>query len=384
MLFAQFAEPRGNKIEQHPGSVSAPRILNRERRYPFPCGQIQGSIGRCFNRTASMKTLLAFVASLFACQAFSLAAESPEYLQSFDPLKGFRPAQDNLTQVFLQIAGSLESYGSPEPYLRHMAKEHDRIEGLYLRKNGKASQSYRPAYMTDEYLNRLAANWNLLSPKLGLEPYAKDVGHMMRNAIKGTSGTGTIAIDIFNQHQSHVFDCMAGKSTKAADFETLKAQLIARLELSNTGAHPEPARSDAVTFALGIHGVTMKLFKRLDDGLKPADAEKVKTALTSIFMDVGQMAQSELEAGIAEWALKLQTKPRGQDEVAGPIYSPDTEKALTPDERKVFAAFLRKNRFSRDDFALLDKFYSAAYDKLTDRGKDEMSRRFWAGTRRER
>lgn len=238
--------------------------------------------------------------------AGAVAADKPEYLASFDPAKGFKPAQDNLTQVFLQIAGSLEHYGSPEPYLRHIAKEHGRIQSLYLRKYGTAPKSYRPAYMTDEYLNRLAANWNLLSPKLGLEPFAKDVGHTMRNAIKGTRGTGTIAIDIFNEHQSHVFDRMAGKGTTPADFEALKSQIITRLELDRKVVDEERyemARRDAVSFALGIQGVTMKLFKRLDDGLKPADAERVKTVLKSIFMDVGQMAQSELEAGIAGFAI---------------------------------------------------------------------------------
>jgi hypothetical protein len=253
-----------------------------------------------------MKTLLTLVASLLLCQASGNAAERPEYLASFDPAKGFKPAQDNLTQVFLQIAGSLEFYGSPEPYLRHMAKEHARIEGLYLRKNGKAPKSSRPAYMTDEFLNRLAANWNLLSPKLGLEPYAKDVGHMMRDAIKGTRGTGTIIIDIFNQHQARLFDQMAGTGGAPADFEALKAQLVTRLELDKptvSEGQYEVARRDAVSYAIIIHGTTMKLFRRLDQGLKPADAEGVKSVLTSIIMDVGQMAQSELEAGIAEWAV---------------------------------------------------------------------------------
>ena len=60
---------------------------------------------------------------------------------------------------------------------------------------------------------------------------------------------------------------------------------------------------DAVRSAIVIHGITMNLFKRLDQNLKSADAERVKTTLTSIFMDVGQMAQSELETGIAEWAI---------------------------------------------------------------------------------
>ena len=92
-----------------------------------------------------MKTLLTFVASLLlVCQTTSFAADRPEYLASFDPAKGFKPAQTDLTEIFLQIAGSLECYGSPEPYLRQMAKEHERIEALYLQKRGKAPTSYRP------------------------------------------------------------------------------------------------------------------------------------------------------------------------------------------------------------------------------------------------
>lgn len=254
-----------------------------------------------------MKTLLAFVASLLlVCQTRSLAAEQAEYLVSFDPAKGFKPAQTDLTEIFLQIAGSLEYYGSPEPYLRHMATEHARIEALYLRKNGKAPTSYRPAYMTGEYINRLSKNWNLLSPKLGLEPFAKEVGNTMRDAIKGTRGTGTVIVEIFNQHQARVFDKMTAKATQPADFEALRSQLTNRLELDKTqindAGYSIPHR-DAVRSAIVIHGITMNLFKRLDQNLKSADAERVKTTLTSIFMDVGQMAQSEMEVGIAEWPI---------------------------------------------------------------------------------
>ena len=129
---------------------------------------------------------------------------------------------------------------------------------------------------------------------------------MMRDAIKGTRGTGTIVVEIFNQHQAQVFDEMTGKRHRPADFETLKAQLITRLELDRAqiddAAYAIPRR-DAVRSAIIIHGMTMKLFKRIDQGLKPADAERVKTVLSSVFMDVGQAAQSELEAGIAEWAI---------------------------------------------------------------------------------
>jgi hypothetical protein len=233
------------------------------------------------------------------------AAEQPEYLASFQPAKGFKAAQRDLTEVFLQLAASLEAFGSPEPYLRHVAAEHGRIESLYRSKYGKNPRSFRPDYMTDAYLDKLSANWKLLSPKLGLDAWAKDVGHMMRDAIKGTRGTGTIVIEIFNQHQSRVFDQMAGKANQPADFEQLKDQLITRLELNNTAVDEtgfEVARRDAVTFALGIHGVTMKLFKRCEDGLKPDAAQAVKTVITSIILDTGQMAHSELQTAIAEWA----------------------------------------------------------------------------------
>lgn len=253
-----------------------------------------------------MKTVAVFAFAVFlAVNVAAAANERFEYLASYDPAKGFKPAQRDLTEIFLQLAGSIEAHGSPVPYLKHVAAEHSRIENLYRRKSGKEPKSFRPAYMTDAYLDKLAANWNILSPKIGLEPYAKDVGHMMRDGIKGTRGTGTIAVAIFNEHQTVVFEEMAGKSREPAGFERLKKQLISRLELNNLDVDEwgfETARRDAVTYALGIHGVTMKLFKRLDEGVDAKAAAAMKTYLTSVIMDVGQAAQSELQAGIAEWA----------------------------------------------------------------------------------
>lgn len=253
-----------------------------------------------------MKTIFALILGIIlSVQMSGQAGESPEYLASFDPAKGFKPAQRDLTEVFLQLAGSLEFYGSPEPYLRHVTAEHTRIEALYTDKFGKAPKSYRPAYLSDAYIDRLAANWKLLAPKLGLAPYAKEVGNDMREAIKGTRGTGTIIVAIFNQHQTKVFDSMAGKGGEGASFESLRTELVSRLELDkinvSEGGYDVPRR-DAVSYAIVIHGITMKLFSKLDAGLKPADAGRVKAIITSVFMDVGEMAESELRAGISEWA----------------------------------------------------------------------------------
>jgi len=258
-----------------------------------------------------MKTIFSFLIGLIlACQIPALAGESPEYLQSFNPTNGFKPAQKNLTEIYLQLAGSLEYYGTPELWLRHEMSEHKRIEAKYQQKYGKPSKSYCPAYMTDEYIDRLAKNWNALSPKLELKPFAQEAGHFLRLSIKGTRDTGTIIVEIFNQHQARVFDAMTRAGGEVPNFNSLKSQLITRLELDkkeiNDSGYDIPHR-DAVSYAIIIHGSTMKLFRKLDASLKPADAERIKAALTSVFMDVGRMAQSELEAGIAEWALDNQT-----------------------------------------------------------------------------
>ncbi len=82
---------------------------------------------------------------------------------------------------------------------------------------------------------------------------------------------------------------------------------MSRLELDKKQVDEERyeiARRDAVSFALGIKGVTLKLFARLDAGLSPGDAKTVKLILTSIFDDVGQMAESELHVGLLEWSVK--------------------------------------------------------------------------------
>jgi hypothetical protein len=234
-----------------------------------------------------------------------LGAERPAYSDSFDPVSGFKPAQRNLTSIFLQIAGSLEYHGTPEPYLRHTAQELVRIERRYRSKSGSMPSS-RPPVMTDEYVERLSKNWNLLAPKLGLDAYAKEVGRTMRNAIRGTRGTGTILIDILNEHQSRVLGRMAGKRVPASDYAALISTLKERLELGKSSVEEERyemARRDAVSFALGIEAATNRVFTRTDQRLTPSDAERVKRVLKSIILDVGETAQAELEAGIGEWAI---------------------------------------------------------------------------------
>lgn len=265
-------------------------------------------MGKALIKTYLRRGLLVATAAVIAASSLR-AAEKPEYLASFDPAMGFKPAQSDLTEVFLQIAGSLECYGSAVPYFAHMKAEHARIEAKYRQHFGTEPKHFCPAYMDDNYFEGLADNWKLLAPKLGLEPLTKKTGHLMRDAINGTRGTGTMLVEIFNQHQARVYASMIGKGTEPADFDALKTDLINRLEIGKRIVHDENygmAQRDAVDFTTGIEGGFNRLFAALDTGLTPSNAARVKGFVTSICIDVGRMAQSELQAGIIENALDRQ------------------------------------------------------------------------------
>ena len=306
------------------------------------------------------------------------AAGTPEPLPSFDPTKGFKPAQSDLTAVFLQIAGSFEFYGSPEPYLRHMKAEHARIKAKGQKQFGDKATNYCPTYMDAAYLDRFAANWKHMAPQLGLEPLAKSTGSLMRAAISGPDGKGTILKKVFDQYQHEVSAAMSTKkAVPIPDFDSLKAEMVKCLRLDKTPAEVDNLTQEqqaVVSPANEARAAFLKLFTAVDAGLPPADAEKVKTVILGIVTDVGCMAVSEVEAGILEESLDYIRSLQGP-------YSPEQETALNAEERKTFVAFMKKPRFKRADFPALDKFYSGPYDRLTERGKDEMSKRIDAGTR---
>lgn len=114
----------------------------------------------------------------------SALAEPLPYADYYNPAQGFKPAQANLSRAFLKLAGSLEHHGSPEPYLRHVMAEHARIDAAHHAAGGKGSS--RPAYLTDDYLERLLANWKKIQEPLKLEEFCREAGRNMRYAILGT------------------------------------------------------------------------------------------------------------------------------------------------------------------------------------------------------
>lgn len=256
----------------------------------------------------SLTTCIAGFCCLLAAATLSVSAQDTAeqtYSARYDPAKGFKPAQVNLTAIMLQIAGSLEVYGSPEPYLRHMQKEHERVSRLFEQKTGKAHASRVPAHMTVAYVDKLAKNWNLLAQPLQLDALAKEAGRCAREAILGTRGTGTIAVEVLNEHQKLVAAEMQGKQVRGADFEGLRRALANELEFGKDDVDMtgyETARRDAVSYALVFDGKLRTVFKTVDS-VAPQQAQQLKAAVKSVFLDLGAMAQSELEIGILAWSI---------------------------------------------------------------------------------
>jgi hypothetical protein len=115
----------------------------------------------------------------------SKANDPPPYAAYFNPDKGFKSVQGSLQMIFLQLAGSLEHYGTPEPYIRHVMTEHGRVDAKYFKATGRHITS-QPPYLTNEYIESLAKNWNQMSPVLTLEPLCKTSGRNLRYAIMGS------------------------------------------------------------------------------------------------------------------------------------------------------------------------------------------------------
>jgi len=60
----------------------------------------------------------------------------------------------------------------------------------------------------------------------------------------------------------------------------------------------------------------------------------------------------------------------------------EKEAALNAKEKGEYSGFLKEDYFTKKDFAHLDEFYAHTWDRLSEGGKDQMSKRIWEGVRR--
>lgn len=156
--------------------------------------------------------------------------EKPPYLAYFDPDEGFKPVQGSMAEVFLQLAGSMEYCGSPIPYMKHIAAEHERVNAKYRKKYNRDPVSNLPPHMDVEYFSDLDKNWEILKDKLGLERLSREIGRLVREGIKGQSGQGTIVINMLNRHQELIYDDMTSGEIRVVGSKRLRAELAKLLE----------------------------------------------------------------------------------------------------------------------------------------------------------
>lgn len=222
----------------------------------------------------------------------------------FDAKMGFKPVQDSLVDVFRQMASSLEHYGSPAPYFRHIVDEHARVEAKYAKHYGRKPASSRPEHITHEYLDQFEKNWEHMSENLGLEKFTKNIGRFINEGIAASDGKGTIIFDILNRHQRLLYQDM-------------------------TSGEPRE---------VGSKRLVEELLKLLMPG--------------------------------AAWT---------------PEDMADAEEDLSDVEREQYRDLVARSRFTKADFPAMERFYdSPGYEKLSENGKAELSRRVWDGIRAEK
>ncbi len=79
---------------------------------------------------------------------------------------------------------------------------------------------------------------------------------------------------------------------------------------------------------------------------------------------------------------KVEHAAEVQAQVAAAAALAAKETKLNAGERETYRGFLEKSYFTKKDFGKLDEFYTHSYDKLSEGGKEEMSKRIHEGIRR--
>lgn len=104
-------------------------------------------------------------------------------------------------------------------------------------------------------------------------------------------------------------------------------------------------------------------------------------ATTSILVAVADHARAKMgaleEKAARQEQERFEVESRAQ---AASLAARETE--LSKREQAQYARFLEKDYFTRADFSSLENFYSTAYDRLSEGGKNQMSQRVWGGVKR--
>lgn len=126
-------------------------------------------------------------------------------------------------------------------------------------------------------------------------------------------------------------------------------------------------------------------YKRLQDTVARIDrliaGSTASSATTSALVAVSEHARARMDA--LEDKARVQEEERQQRESSNLAASMAAkEEGLNKQEREQYRQFLEKDHFTKGDFVALEGFYSSAWDRLSENGKDQMSQRVWGGVKR--
>jgi hypothetical protein len=101
----------------------------------------------------------------------------------------------------------------------------------------------------------------------------------------------------------------------------------------------------------------------------------------SVFEIFLQNAKARL--GVLEKKIKAAQEERETHarELAAMGDMADKESRLNGHEKETYRGFLKEDFFTKNDFGRLEEFYKHSWDRLSEHGKDEMSKRVWEGIR---
>jgi len=106
-----------------------------------------------------------------------------------------------------------------------------------------------------------------------------------------------------------------------------------------------------------------------------ARSPESRTPLLTTFLQNAKMEIARIEH-------RQREDERQQSEAQSKLMaSAERESALTREEQRQFTGFLREGFFTKNQFSALEHFYTHAYDRLSEDGREAMSCRFWEGIR---
>lgn len=76
-------------------------------------------------------------------------------------------------------------------------------------------------------------------------------------------------------------------------------------------------------------------------------------------------------------------KERKMTNIAQAVQLAEMEHKLSVTEKRQYAEFLQQDYFTKANFEGLEEFYAQSWDKLSERGKNEMSQRVWEGIKQQ-